>query len=70
MPAGKLLEEAGVRGMKVGGAEVFEKHCNIIVNKRGDASAREVKELADLMKQAAYDNHGIELEYELIAIEP
>lgn len=70
MPAGKLLEEAGVRGMKVGGAEVFEKHCNIIVNKRGDASAREVKELAGLMKQAAYDNHGIELEYELIAIEP
>lgn len=70
LPAGKLLEEAGARGLMVGGAAVYEKHCNIIVNKRGDARAKEVMELADLLKQMALDKLKIKLEYELILIEP
>lgn len=69
IPAGKLLEEAGVKGMKVGGAEVYEKHCNIIVNK-GQATASDVRKLAELMKAKALEKHGLSLEYEITFIEP
>ncbi len=69
VPAGKLLEEAGVKGMKVGGAEVYEKHCNIIVNK-GKATAADVKNLAESMKAKALEKHGLRLEYEITFVEP
>jgi len=68
-PAGKLLEEAGVRGMSIGGAEVFEKHCNIIVN-RGKATSEDVKKLVENMRNAVFDNFGIDLEREILYIEP
>jgi UDP-N-acetylmuramate dehydrogenase len=68
-PAGKILEDSGVRGMKVGGAEIFEKHCNIIVN-RGKATAADVRQLAAMMRQKAFDKFGIELEYEITIFEP
>jgi len=69
LPAGRLLEEAGVKGMKIGGAEVYEKHCNIIVNK-GQATAAEVRQLAELMKRMAFEKHGLSLEYEITFVEP
>lgn len=68
-PAGKILEDSGVRGMRVGGAEIFEKHCNIIVN-RGKATAADVRQLAAVMRQKAFDKFGIELEYEITIFEP
>ena len=68
-PAGKLLEDSGVRGMKVGGAEIFEKHCNIIVN-RGEAKAADVRHLASMMRQKVQDKFGIELQYEITILEP
>ena len=67
LPAGKLLEEAGVRGMKIGGAEVYKKHCNIIVN-TGEAKAADVCELAALMQKKVYDKFNIKLEYELLIL--
>jgi len=69
LPAGKLLEEAGARGLKVGGAEVYEKHCNIIVNK-GKATAMDVKKLAALMQKKVLEKFGITLEYELKVLKP
>jgi len=69
LPAGKLLEEAGVRGLKVGGAEVYEKHCNIIVNK-GKATAMDVEKLAALMQKKVFEKFDIILEYELRVLEP
>lgn len=69
IPAGKLLEEAGIRGMKVGGAEVFEKHCNIIVN-RNNAKSEDVLKLIEKMKAAVFDKFGIDLEREILYIEP
>ena len=69
LPAGKLLEEAGARGLKVGEAEVFEKHCNIIVNK-GKARASDVRKLAELMQKMVFDKFNIRLEYELIILKP
>jgi len=63
-PAGRLLEEAGCKGMREGGAEVYEKHANIIVN-RGGATSRDVLVLAERMKQAVRDRFGEELEAEV-----
>jgi len=68
-PAGKILEESGVRGMRVGDAAVFEKHCNIVVN-MGKAKSSEVKALVDMMEQAARDKFGIDLKREILYIEP
>jgi len=69
IPAGKLLDEAGMRGMRVGGAEVFEKHCNIIVN-RDNAKSEDVLKLIDKMKKAVFNKFGIDLEPEILYIEP
>ena len=69
IPAGKLLEEAGVKGMKVGGAEIFEKHCNIIINK-GQATASDVKKLSLMMQESVLKKHNRKLEYEISFIEP
>lgn len=68
-PAGKLLEESGVRGMNVGGAAVFEKHCNIIVN-QGQATSEDVRRLVEKMRNAVSDNFGIDLEMEILYIKP
>jgi UDP-N-acetylmuramate dehydrogenase len=68
-PAGKILEEAGVRGMRVGGAAVFEKHCNIVVN-TGGASSSDVKTLVANMAAAAKAKLGLDLKREILYIDP
>ncbi len=67
LPAGKLLDEAGVKGLTIGGARVFERHANIIVNS-GDATSKDIRQLADIMKQKVLDKFGIELEEEVVQI--
>jgi UDP-N-acetylmuramate dehydrogenase len=64
-PAGQLLDEVGCRGLRVGDAMVFHKHANIIVN-AGHASAREVLELAEIMKARVRERFGVELEEEVM----
>jgi UDP-N-acetylmuramate dehydrogenase len=63
--AGFLLEQAGVRGLRVGGAAVFPGHCNFILNDAG-ATARDVLDLAAEMKRRVQDRFGIALEEEVI----
>ena len=63
--AGQLLDECGVRGMRVGDAMVFAKHANIIVN-AGHAAASEVLELAATMKRLVQERFGVELEEEVM----
>lgn len=65
--AGKLIEEAGLKGMSVGGAKVSEKHANFIVND-GEATAEEVLELIEKVKKRVYETHQIELESEVRVI--
>lgn len=65
VPAGRLLEQAGAKGMKVGGAAVYEKHCNFIVN-TGNARARDVLLLARELKERVFMTSGIRLEEEVI----
>jgi UDP-N-acetylmuramate dehydrogenase len=64
LPAGRLLEEIGAKGMSVGGARVYEKHANIIVNS-GDATAKDIRQLADILKKKVRDKFGIDLQEEV-----
>ncbi len=67
LPAGKLLEEIGAKQMKVGGAVVYEKHANMIVN-TGTATSKDIRQLADILKKKVYDKFGISLEEEVVQI--
>ena len=66
--AGKLIMDAGLRGFSVGDAEVSEKHCGFVINK-GNASAKDVKELIAHIQKVVYEKFGVELEREVIYLE-
>lgn len=67
IPAGKLLEEAGAKTMRVGDAAVFDKHANIIINS-GHATSKEIRQLADMLKKKVKDRFDVELEEEVICL--
>ena len=62
--AGQLIEEAGLKGFAVGGAQVSEKHAGFVINK-GGASARDVMELCRQVKEKVKENSGVDLELEI-----
>jgi UDP-N-acetylmuramate dehydrogenase len=62
-PAGFLIEQAGLKGKRVGEAQISSKHANFIVN-LGRARASEVKALMDMARDAVHKQFGIELELE------
>jgi len=62
--AGKLIQDAKLRGYSVGGAQVSEKHCGFVVNK-GNATATDVCKLMDDVKKIVYDRFQVELEPEV-----
>lgn len=62
--AGTLIEEAGCKGMRVGDAQVSEKHAGFIVNV-GKATARDVLDLIALVRQRVHDHAGVWLEPEI-----
>ena len=62
--AGALIEQCGLKGEKIGGAEVSTLHANFIVNE-GEATAQDVLDLAKLVKEKVYQKTGIELEMEI-----
>lgn len=64
IPAGKLVEELGLKGTRVGGAVVSDVHGNFIVND-GTATAQDVLQLIQIIKEAAKTKRGIELETEV-----
>jgi UDP-N-acetylmuramate dehydrogenase len=63
--AGKLLEQAGARGMTVGGAAVYEGHCNFIIN-TGKARSGDVLLLARKLKERVFAMSGVRLEEEVV----
>lgn len=65
--AGALIEEAGMKGNGVGGAEVSKKHAGFVINK-GNASAKDVYDTISLVKQKVLENSGISLEEEVILV--
>ena len=62
--AGKLIMDAGLRGYRIGGAQVSEKHCGFLIN-TGGATAKDVKELIDHVTKTVEDQFGITLEREV-----
>ncbi len=64
IPAGKLIDELGLKGTRVGGAYVSDEHGNFIVND-GTATAQDVFNLIDLIRQRARSQRGIELDTEV-----
>lgn len=68
MHAGALIEECGLKGFTIGGAQVSEKHANFIVN-TGDATGKEVIQLINRVKESVKEKYNIELILEQIIIE-
>ena len=62
--AGKLIDDAGLRGFQSGGAQVSEKHCGFVVN-RGDATAEDVMELCRQVQKKVQEKFDVRLEMEI-----
>jgi len=60
----RLIEACGLKGHRIGGAEVSTKHANFIIN-RDDASATDIEELIEHVRQTVLDEHGVELQHEV-----
>ncbi len=64
----KLIDECGLKGFKIGDAQISKKHAGFIVN-TGSATSRDINELLSYIKSKIYDNYGVKLEEEIIYIE-
>ncbi len=62
--AGKLIQDSGLRGFRVGDAQVSEKHCGFVVN-RGQATAAEIMDLIEQVSDRVYTQFGVRLEPEV-----
>lgn len=62
--AGKLIQDAGLRGFQVGGAQVSEKHCGFVINK-DQASAMDIRSLMEQVSEKVYAQFGVRLEPEV-----
>lgn len=62
--AGKLISDAGLKGFKVGEAQISEKHAGFVIN-TGNATAKDVIKLTDEVKRKIMQDYGIELELEI-----
>ena len=62
--AGRLIERAGLKGARVGGAEVSRKHANFIIN-TGSATAADIERLIDRLRVEVEQRTGVALELEV-----
>jgi len=62
--AWKLVDEAGCRGLTIGGAQVSELHSNFLIN-LGNASASDIETLGETIREKVKENSGIDLEWEI-----
>ena len=62
--AGRLIEAAGLKGLRIGGAVVSEKHANFIVNDQ-KGTAADVRELAERVQSEVAARHGVQLQFEI-----
>lgn len=62
--AWQLVDAAGCRGLKMGGAQVSEKHTNFLIN-TGDATSGDIEELGEEVRRRVYQHCGIMLEWEI-----
>ncbi len=62
--AWQLIDHAGCRGLKMGGAVVSEKHCNFLIN-TGNATAADIENLGEEIRRRVLDDTGVELHWEI-----
>ncbi len=62
-PSGKLIEDIGLKGTSIGGAQVSQKHANFIIN-TGNATSNDVRNLIELVHDEVKKHYGIDLEME------
>jgi len=62
--AWKLVDAAGMRGFRVGGAQMSEMHCNFMIN-TGDATAADLENLGESVREKVLENSAIQLEWEI-----
>jgi UDP-N-acetylmuramate dehydrogenase len=62
--AWKMIDAAGCRGLKIGGAQVSELHCNFLIN-LGNATAADIETLGETVRARVKENSGVELEWEI-----
>ena len=67
--AGALIEECGLKGASVGGAQVSEKHAGFVIN-RGGATCADILALIERIKETVLRERGVELECEVIYVAP
>ncbi len=60
----QLIDAAGCRGLKVGGAHVSEKHCNFLIND-GEATAKDLETLGETVRDRVLAHSGVQLEWEI-----
>jgi UDP-N-acetylmuramate dehydrogenase len=65
--AGRLIDEAGLKGLRVGGAVISDLHANFILNDRG-ATAEDVEELIELVRERVAEAAGVTLELEVTVV--
>ncbi len=62
--AWQLIDQAGMRGFRVGAAQVSEKHCNFLIN-QGGATAAQIEELGETVRAKVKETSGVELDWEI-----
>jgi len=67
VPAGYLIEQAGLKGKIIGGAQISEKHANFIVN-INEAKAKDIRDLIDLVKKTIMEKYGVKMEEEIVVL--
>ena len=67
LKAWKLIDDAGCRGLALGGAQMSLKHPNFLIN-TGYASAKDLEELGELVRKKVYDKSGFTLEWEVLRV--
>ena len=66
-PVGRIMEEAGLKGFRIGGAQISPRHAGIIVN-AGGATGADILAVVDVMRQAARQRYGVELALEQVVV--
>jgi len=64
LKAWKVIDEAGMRGASIGGAQMSEMHPNFLIN-TGDATAKDLEELGEEVRKRVFENSGITLQWEI-----
>ena len=65
--AGKLIQDAGLKGFSVGDAAVSEKHCGFVINK-GQATSADIYKLIREVQKKVFEDSGVTLEPEVILV--